>query len=465
MKFRILTVGIFLLFVLIGGYLIYSNEAELKIKHIEFNHLPENHLRFKVKVETNKNSNTRVLYWKENSSDTLYSPLSEDSKSHLLWIINTKEQQQYQFQIKAFKEEQEDYSKIYSFKTKPIFQSTPYFKLDFIDSTYRETLQDKYFLTQKLTQPGSAIIIDHQGQIAWYEAFEKGVKVSNWTSDNTILCILGADNIPFSGGDEIVEIDLSGKIKTRLKYGEDEMDKMVHHDVRFDTNNNIYALTFDNKVMDLSSIGGTKQDTIHGDGIVVLDKKGKKIWEWSIFDHLDPLQDPNILKDRKDWVHANSLEKDEDGNFLISFRDLNQVWNVNPKTGEVNWKLGENGDFEIVGDTYFSGQHAVHVNQNGNLMMLDNGLKKQVSRVASYDLDTSQMKAYPQINLSLPEKYFSVPKGNAYLLNEQEILVCMSHPRLLMIVDATGQLLWKLIVGGDPYRVQEAEGFLETQFE
>jgi arylsulfate sulfotransferase len=39
--------------------------------------------------------------------------------------------------------------------------------------------------------------------------------------------------------------------------------------------------------MDLTSVGGTAKDTVKSDGILVLDRKGKKVWSWSVFDVLD----------------------------------------------------------------------------------------------------------------------------------------------------------------------------------
>src|SRR5690606_17259211 len=114
---------------------------------------------------------------------------------------------------------------------------------------------------------------------------------------------------------------------------------------------------------------------------------GEKIWEWSILDHIDILKYPNILNIKKDIVHANSVTKDKDGNFLISYRDLNQVWKIDYKTKKVLWKFGEGGDFIMNPDDLFSAQHYAHINNNGDLMILDNGVAHQVSRAMSFTLN------------------------------------------------------------------------------
>ena len=38
-----------------------------------------------------------------------------------------------------------------------------------------------------------------------------------------------------------------------------------------------------------------------------------------MFDVLDPLKDPHLLKNKKDWMHANSFNYDHDSNYIISF--------------------------------------------------------------------------------------------------------------------------------------------------
>ena len=61
-----------------------------------------------------------------------------------------------------------------------------------------------------------------------------------------------------------------------------------------------------------------------GDGIVIYDLKGNKIWKWNIFDHVDPTSESFII--REDWSHANAIDVDYDGNFLVSFRNFDQIW-------------------------------------------------------------------------------------------------------------------------------------------
>src|SRR5690606_23276756 len=226
-----------------------------------------------------------------------------------------------------------------------------------------------------------------------------------------------------------------------------------------DSDGNIFAITFDSKIVDLTSLGGLKNDTVKADGIVVFDKGGKKVWEWSLLDHIDILDFPELMKNKKDLVHANSLSDDGQGFYLMSFRDLNQIWKIDKGTGEVLWKFGENGDFPLAEEDIFSSQQRAHINSVDDLMLLDNGTKVGQSRAISFALNESQRSAEKKIEIQYPRDLYSTVKGNATMYGKDKVLVCLTDPRSFLITDLAGKLLWKLSIGGDPYRIEEVHGF------
>jgi len=432
----------------------------LKVQNIVLVKLPANRLRFQANVSTTTPCDAVLQYWTK-GGDTMYSAVSKAAKTHALFITATRGRTQYHMRVKLKKENQRAESKIYPFATEAIYQATPYFTLEQYDSSLHEDLKNKFFLTQILTEPGSVVIIDDKGEIVWYEAFQKGVKVSHWTKDRTILCIVGPEKISSSGGDEIIELGLDGKVLKHLQKGR-ELDKLVHHEVRKDSLGNIYALTFTEKLFDLTTAGGAKRDTVHGDGIVLLNKAGKKLWEWSVLDHLNPLTDPKILKTKKDWVHGNAAFRLGNGNFLMSFRDLDQVWNIEYPSGKVLWKLGEKGDFKLKPEAVFSAQHYAHLVADGALMMLDNGEKHHISRALIFNLDTLHKTADAITTVPLPAEYYTTAKGSAALFGKKRdnILFCLTDPRAFLITDFKGAIRWKVQVAGDPYRLEELSDFL-----
>ncbi len=224
-----------------------------------------------------------------------------------------------------------------------------------------------------------------------------------------------------------------------------------------DNQSNIVALTVENRKFDLSSVGGSKEDLVAGDGIQIFSRNGEKIWEWTVFDVADPLSDPDILSTKDDWMHANSISYDKDGYFLISFYKINQIWKVNSQTGELIWKLGENGDFKLTAESTFYGQHSAHINKNGHLMFFDNGLKNKISRAVSFDIDEQEMRAKMIINAPLPNEMHSPRMGSAYLFDSNKILHCSSNNDHVIATDLKGNVLWQFETGGLTYRAQYIE--------
>ena len=107
-------------------------------------------------------------------------------------------------------------------------------------------------------------------------------------------------------------------------------------------------------------------------------------------------------------------------------------------------KLGKNGDFKMDTSAYFSFQHAVHINSEGDLMLFDNGIYKKESRTLSFSLDTATMTATNQINAPLPESLHSARMGSAYLLPNGNILQTSSKAGRVLVTTKTGEILWEL---------------------
>lgn len=100
---------------------------------------------------------------------------------------------------------------------------------------------------------------------------------------------------------------------------------------------------------------------------------GKVIFEWSSLDHV-PVHHSNISlaggqagdgtssQQAWDYFHINSVDKNQEGDYLISARDANSVYKISGKSGEIIWALGgrnhHNRDFVHKDDKVaFSYQH------------------------------------------------------------------------------------------------------------
>ncbi|BCS20067.1 arylsulfotransferase family protein [Aspergillus puulaauensis] len=96
---------------------------------------------------------------------------------------------------------------------------------------------------------------------------------------------------------------------------------------------------------------------------------GELLFEWSSLDHVLP--DEAILpinpgqagsgynsSDAWDYFHINSVDKDSEGNYLISARDACSVHKINGTSGEIIWRLGgTKSDFKLGDNVKFCFQH------------------------------------------------------------------------------------------------------------
>lgn len=131
------------------------------------------------------------------------------------------------------------------------------------------------------------------------------------------------------------------------------------------------------------------------------------LFEWSAFGRIpvtDATGDIELRQRTIDYVHANSIERDSDGNLIVSCRHLDEVIKVRRSDGSIAWRLGgvesKNKQFTFIDDDHdgvqgFSHQHTARLTKTGTLLLFDNGNLKPIqrSRVVEYRLDTVAMTA------------------------------------------------------------------------
>jgi hypothetical protein len=402
-----------------------------------------NALRTKFLFSTEKEATVTIEFWETNTIDHYLSERSVDKKDHEITLLKLKPKTLYHYEFIIEDRDNLTRSDENTFKTDSLPDILPTMDL-VVDNG--DVFQG-YLLIRNVQQPGQQILLDNTGQIVWFQEFDTALfRPFSWTEKQTILA-LKSDKI-------IQEFDLKGNFVFEQSYNEKGFTHLLHHEVINDEQGNIISLTRNNQQFDLSSVGGGIADTVKGDGILVLDAKGNKVWEWDIFKFADPLKDKDINKKKDDWSHANALSIAEDGHYLVSFRYFNQIWKIHSNTGEVLWKLGEQGDFSLTKDQVFYLQHAVHINSRGELMLFDNGgPQRPVSRAISFNIDSQNNKvSTATVNVFLPKGLVSFKQGSAYLIEDDKVLFCSSIKRSIVITDLEGHILWHLKMSESVYR-------------
>jgi hypothetical protein len=201
------------------------------------------------------------------------------------------------------------------------------------------------------------------------------------------------------------------------------------HDSLMLPNGNVFMLSYQDTVMDLTQFGGSPSAIVTDIHIVEINSAGNVIFEWIGLDHFqvnEATSDINIQAappNKIDYAHANSIDMTTDGNLLLSCRHLDAVVKINSQTGDIIWRLGgKKSDFVFPNDPLGgpSHQHCARMLANGNVTMFDNGNlhNPPVSRAIEYQLDeTSAPKTATLVwQFMNNPPLFSVATGSAQRL-------------------------------------------------
>jgi hypothetical protein len=169
------------------------------------------------------------------------------------------------------------------------------------------------------------------------------------------------------------------------------------HELLLLPNGHALLLGLDPEYVDMSSIvqGGYPAATVIGMIIQELDKDKNVVFEWRTFDHfrITDATHEDLTARTIDYVHANSIDVDTDGNLLLSSRHLDEITKINRQTGDIIWRMGgKNNQFSFTNDTVgFSHQHSARRTPSGTIVMFDDGNfhTPQVSRAVEYSMDTT----------------------------------------------------------------------------
>jgi hypothetical protein len=295
-----------------------------------------------------------------------------------------------------------------------------------IDPSYR--MFD--YANMPLVDPAGIFVIDPQGITRWYynggtptyvgaTAIWAGISLLD---DGTVLALHDG---------AVAIIDELGERRLWLPSADHNL-ALYHHDVIQLQNGNYLALSNSFERVDYSSIGGDPNRLVAGDLLVELDHTGDIVWTWDSFAELDPLRirsqqgdgltyfDPESGEYGFDWTHGNGVIEREDGLLLISLRHQNWLVAIDHATAEVVWRLGDEGDFDLLEGTWFFHQHSPEWQPDGSLLLYDNAngnpdvpLHQLHSRAVRYELDEVAMTARQVWDSRQDPPYLSPVAGDA----------------------------------------------------
>jgi hypothetical protein len=343
-------------------------------------------------------------------------------------------------------------------------------------------------LTPGHTNQLLALALNPAGDIIWYYDYDSALGIPQpikLLPNGHMLAVFGAGS-GFTG--TLREFDLAGNVVRQFNQndlgqflanaGYDLPVDSIDHDLLLRPNGHLILLATTHKVFhDLPGYPG--DTTVLGNIVVELDQNNNAVWLWNAFDHLDVNRHPMNFPD---WNHGNSLfYTPDDGNLIISLRHQHWVLKLDYRdgqgSGDVLWKLGNQGDFDLGSGApagWFYGQHYANivstnttgdvrlaVFDNGNSRVLDSGgatcgssgSPPCYSRAAIFEVNEDTRTANVAWAYTLP---FSFWGGVTQLLPNADVFVDMSAPEdnptgarvLELTQEATPKVVWQLDVNG-----------------
>ena len=256
-----------------------------------------------------------------------------------------------------------------------------------------------------------------------------------------------------------------------------------NHDFLALSNGNFVLIAYDEQfyAMDTVVSGGSPNATVEGLIIQELDSNHNLIFEWKSWDHfhvtdnsyLSPWTGSNLQ-----FIHANAIDIDFDGHFLISCRNLDEITKIHRTTGEIIWRWGgTKNEFTFINDYPFTHQHSIRSLGDNRYLLFDNGnFSSQytgtinISRAVEYELDTNLMEVTKVWEFVHPDSLYTPSIGGVQRLPNGNTLVNFGNLQWLNTgsivteVDTNNQIVFQLEYdnGGNLYRAQKFDWFFHT---
>ena len=442
-----------------------TDPAASYIKSLVVSLHTDNGLRVDVDIEFRQNCDYSIRYWKKDNPN-----LVQTTRSRHVNGLNDRVTLMYMYADSEYELE-------VAIEGTPIRSNPVMFRTGSIPSgvtsyIVENSLSEKipgYIMQAALRADGYMTIADTDGNVLWYEHCQPANR--NFTSqfeafdlkfnDNRIWFLNGYLVTPEASGitsmaTNIGCIDFEGNVG--CLWASDKgfsPAPLAHHEILELKDGNILVVSSSQKIYDLTPIGGEPNTLVSGDGYTIFSRDGKIVSQWDCFGEIDPLtcEYVNARSFYWDLVHANALSIDSDGNYYMSFNRINQIWKIDPDSGKVLYRVGENGNVALDPKGYPSGVHAVTPLTPDRLLCLDNGIASGKSRGLIYKVNPQKMTAEIETLVELPEEYSSYDRSNVSLIDGGKVLMFgMTNAKVVVFTDLKGNIIKTLRTSVASYR-------------
>jgi hypothetical protein len=407
-----------------------------------------------------------VVYW-TGSEAKQSTPFTTDSTSGRSVVVGLRPETQYSMFLEAVGGGTTTTSDTVSFTTGAL---DPFLAASHLTGT---TPLSGGYVIANLGHGGNGYltVFDSVGNVAWYREFPgKPLAEAKQQPNGHFTAVLTNTHgdAPIVGS--AVELALDGSI-VRTFTAPASSPYIDDHELLLLSDNGAYDgalfIAYNQRHVNLSSSGGPADTVLTGHQLIREDANGDQHTLFDAWDHFDNSQNVEPVSGQVDFDHPNSVVQDHDGNFIVSWRDLDAITKIDASTGDIIWTFASplsklTSDFTITGDPLngFSAQHSVRVLDNGDLLLFDNGTRHATvaTRVVEYKLDEAAHTATMVWQYTHTPPIYTQFTGSVQRLQNGNTFIGWAWPPSIVASEVTsdGTTVWEapLVAEGTqfPYR-------------
>jgi hypothetical protein len=294
---------------------------------------------------------------------------------------------------------------------------------------------DQFTVVPVLGSNTAVLILDPNGEIVWYHRDDRDLDFyrARLSVDRKSL-IYNAATVSGSPSEdsELVRVALDGSGSSSIAV------PLLAHDFVEHEDGTIGAI-----VVEYRDFEGTE---LRGDKIVEIDADGEMTTVWTSWDCFDPAEWPGDDIDHG-WTFANALDYDPDEDaYYLGMRNFSSIAKIDRGSGACEWVLGLSAStFEFAaGSERFLHQHQFHLRGDHIVVMDNDGMPGDVSRVLEFELDFEANIATQVWSYSADPTVYTFVLGEPTRFDDGSTFVNWSTAGQLERVTAEGESIWKL---------------------
>jgi hypothetical protein len=224
-------------------------------------------------------------------------------------------------------------------------------------------------------------ILDEQGRVLWFRRVPNGLsafdfRTQHYLGRRVLTWWQGKVILPGEGLGQGLIFDSAYRLVARVRAGNGYTADL--HEFQVTPAGSAYVLAYQPVVWEHQVV----IDCIVQEIDV---RTGLVEFEWHSLDHV-PTTDsffPRVAKLPYDYIHVNSVEPEADGSLLISGRNTSTLYDVDPHSGHIVWRLGgKHSAFAMGPGARFIAQHDARRAPDGTITVFDNGSPPVTKRPA-----------------------------------------------------------------------------------